>query len=192
MSDFNSPADCKTRTEAPVFKIGGCKNLLKRIEAAANSITGLVFAADCRDGSPDIMPTEFYSLNDDFFYVGIMSKIDFGMKAYLLIMTDMASADELTFALVGEHLNFMDDYKESAIQEFANILIGNLVSEISRTNGIRIDYTIPAVAVDYKPALADALMARALEGRVVSSHELKLTCKKPPIFLSIALIEVSG
>ncbi|MEN3051996.1 MAG: chemotaxis protein CheX, partial [Candidatus Methanosuratincola petrocarbonis] len=142
------------------------------------------FAIKLCNSTPDFAMKD---LDEDLYYIGILSKIS-PINTYMLMIIDFASADEMTNLLMNDHIFNFDDFKQSAMQEFCNIVIGSLVSELGRKMGIRIDYTIPLVAVDMPSALIDAISA------IVTEHErdqleLKFFSETPPIKIKLIIFK---
>ncbi|MDI9644441.1 MAG: chemotaxis protein CheX [Candidatus Verstraetearchaeota archaeon] len=127
------------------------------------------------------------NLVEDFFYMGIFSKIDGGVEAYAIILMDIASADEMVSRLTNEHISVLDEYKSSAVQEFANIIIGAFSSEAEKRAQRRVDYTIPTIAVDHPNALVDAICAYLSEMETASTLEIEISCRIPPILVKMIL-----
>lgn len=122
-------------------------------------------------------------LDVDGYYLGIFSKLDSDLKAYIIITLDMASATALVHSLVGDIDGTIDMFTESALQEFANILLGAFVSHIANEYQQRIEYTIPEVGIDVAQALLDSMLAKLSESEKAVHVGLALGCEKPPIEL---------
>jgi len=106
-------------------------------------------------------------LDRDAYYFGAFSKLHSGIDAYVLILMPPDQITGLLFSLTGRASRILDDYQGSALQEFANMILGSLSSAMANEFGIRIEYSIPTMAIDSLQAISDALLARLSElGRV--------------------------
>lgn len=127
-------------------------------------------------------------LDDDSYYIGILSRIGSPINAYMLMLIDLASADEITSLLMNDHIFNFDEFKQSAMQELGNIAIGSFVSELGRKIGLRIDYTIPLVAVDMPGALTDAISAIVYE-QDADQLEMNFFSELPPIKVKLVMFK---
>lgn len=128
------------------------------------------------------------NLDRDTYYIGILSRIGSPINAYILMLIDLASADEMTNILMNDHIFNFDDFKQSAMQELGNIAIGAFVSELGRKLGARIDYTIPLVAVDLPSALTDALSSIVSE-QDADQLEMDLFSEAPPMKVKLIIFK---
>ena len=122
-------------------------------------------------------------LDPNGYYLGIFSKLNEDIKDYIVIILDTASATELVRSLVGDTNGTIDEFTASALQEFANILLGAFISQIANEYKQRIEYTIPEIGIDVAQALLDSMFARLSESERAVHVELALECKKPAIEL---------
>ncbi len=173
----------------PLFDQG----FASRISAAFEDFLNIAFELNWKTKkiNPDDLVWEL-SLEEDFYYLGILSKLEGGVTAYALILMDLSSADELINTLTNEHICLLDEYKETAMQELANIVIGAFSSEVEKKTGERVDYQIPLVAVDLPMALADAICSKISETNDQEVLLLDLKCPMPLIYIKILFFYILG
>lgn len=99
--------------------------------------------------------TEKLKLDEEIYYLCIVSKFSGSVDVHSLIFMDMSSTDELLCYLTGRHVKILNRFEKSALQELANIIIGTVVSEMSRRLNIQISYTIPDIVIGLPSHLMD-------------------------------------
>ncbi len=123
-------------------------------------------------------------LDRDAYYFGAFSKLRSAADAYVLILMPPGHITGLLCSLTGRSSRILDDYQGSALQEFANIIFGSLSSAMANEFGIRIEYSIPTMAIDSLRAITDALLARLSERRRVAYMESGIR-SDPPLDIRI-------
>lgn len=156
---------------------------LRRLESALEEFCSVRLNGECKVIRKFEVKSFLKSLNlnEDYYYVGILSKFkDF--NAYIMMIMDTASADEFISRMTGKHLYLLDEFNESALQELANVTVGILSSQLSKGLGRRVDYSIPTTAVDFPSALLDLLLAEISESESTKCIEISFTSNSLPIF----------
>jgi chemotaxis protein CheY-P-specific phosphatase CheC len=163
------------------------EELAEKVKSAIEEILRIDFrfAVKIGKGRPDWIMKD---LDEDLYYIGILSRIGRPINAYMLMVIDFASADEMMNSLINDHIFNFDDFKQSAMQEFCNIAIGAFASEIGRKMGARIDYTIPLVAVDMPSALTDAITAIVSDCNT-DQIEMNFLSELPPIKIKLIMFK---
>ena len=113
--------------------------------------------------------------------VGVISRIEGENQGYLVFLVNLKHAEQILSLLLNQHLGIDFNKADSsikidALKEVTNIVIGNLVSEISDTLKRSLSYTIPEAKFDYLPALIDPIcIDLTMCGSKVTMIEIKLS-----------------
>ncbi|MCS7098542.1 MAG: hypothetical protein NZ922_06160 [Candidatus Methanomethyliaceae archaeon] len=108
-------------------------------------------------------------LKNDFYYVVIKSKFDGSLNGKFFAIMDMASCDELINNVTGKHINILNDYEKSLIQEFFNIFIGTFLANSEEKY---IKYEIPEVFILKSHEVLNEVLNENL-------NIFKIGCEKP-------------
>ncbi len=128
-------------------------------------------------------------IREDFYCLAVISKISNDIEGYFISMLDLASFDELLFLLTGRHVTIVNNFEESIIKEICNILAGTLLSDIANRLCLRIDYSIPEVAIETPSALLEFIIERlSTESSKILMVTFTLSCESHQIDMKSALL----
>lgn len=83
-------------------------------------------------------------LENEFYYVILKSRLYGSLHGNISTIMDMASCDELINNVTGKHINVLNEYEKSLLQEFFNIFIGNFLASYTEEY---VNYEIPEISI---------------------------------------------
>ena len=110
---------------------------------------------------PKVALLEFKDLADavggaETIVVGILITLEGEINGIMMFMMEEVSAYRLVNILMGRPIDQIDNFSEmehSALKEIGNIIAGAYLSSLSTLTGIRIDASIPYMAIDMSGAI---------------------------------------
>lgn len=110
---------------------------------------------------PKVALLEFKDLADavggaETIVVGILITLEGEINGMMMFMMEEVSAYRLVNILMGRPIDQIDNFSEmehSALKEIGNIIAGAYLSSLSTLTGIRIDASIPYMAIDMSGAI---------------------------------------
>jgi len=132
--------------------------------------------------------------------ISAVSKISGDFNGYLLLLISPEYANEL-LDIIFQHyfendvIDLSSDIKADIVKEVANIVIGNLVSEICNVTSKKVSYTIPEVVYDFLSALIDVIcIDLAMKRCDATMIKMRVTMRNEelPVRLLILMVEQGG
>jgi len=163
------------------------ERLLDKTKDAMNLLLSVNFkitdiktmCVDKRDLSDELFSNDFH-----YFYLMVISRLSKGVDGYFIIITDMASSDELSFLLTGRHTSIVNEFEESIFKEVCNVMAGTFVSELANRTGTPIDYTIPGFTINATGELIELIeKIKSLTSNKIQVIRFTLSCDMPQIDL---------